>query len=110
MRHDLPRLWLAVGLFAVLASGCEHAQRPDSGPQLFASPGDARPGEPPLADQDELPGGVTPASYLVRPAEDGSAAMALPAGPACRRKGRPRRHEPARRLPADRAVVAAVEW
>jgi hypothetical protein len=93
MRHALKRLSLAAGLFAALASGCEALDR-------FRLRDPAR---------GELPGGVTPVSYSVRVAEDGSGEPG-PIPPARPRKVHPvRRHEPTNVPTPDRILVAAVQ-
>jgi hypothetical protein len=71
MRHTLP--WIATGLL-VLGGGCQHA-RLDLDERTEAATGFTLP--------DELPGGITPASYRVRPAIPASAIVTnLPPAPA----------------------------
>ena len=107
MRHDLPRPWLAVGLLVALVSGCEHAGRPTSGPPLPVPRDDALPSQAALGGPDDLPGGEAPASYHLRPAEDG--AITVPVPPARVRTGQARHRRPCL-PPAERTVVAALEW
>jgi hypothetical protein len=98
MRHALPRLWLAAGLFVALANGCEHVEPIDSQSDLIA---------PITVPPDDLPGGQTPPSYAVRLSSDGSAAPG-PIPPA-RRTIRQARHDRRRVKECDR-IVAAVQW
>ncbi len=87
MRYGPRRLWLLAGLCAAVAAGCQH-------PRPMA-----------VSRCDTLPGGQTPWSYQMRPAEEGrTEAVALPP---MRRPLLPVQYE---RVEAQRPVVSAVAW